>query len=148
MPEGGRCHLIPSMSHLNSKSNGRPVLMPGGGIAASFPVYPNGSVGKIFLLPDWHRALQPVDGFAASLKGGFAMFRGNCDDDTRLANLQAPQPVNHGHAVDGELPAKLLADCAHLFERHGFVRLVFEKPSRPPFGMVPHDTFEDHDRAA
>src|SRR5690242_15814928 len=61
-----------------------------------FPFDPDLSVGEVLLLPDGNPALQSIDAFVRSFKGGFAVRRGDHDRDTGFSHQHAAEAMHHG----------------------------------------------------
>ena len=59
-----------------------------------------------------------------------------------FADLESPEPVNHGDAMDRVFFVELKADFAHFGEGHGFVGFVVQIESRTIVGLVADETIE------
>src|SRR5215469_3967388 len=103
---------------------------------------PKGAIGEILFLPDRYGALQGINGQTASFESRPAVRRTDSDEDTGFADGQAPQAVDHGQAMDGEIPANFGADLAHFCERHRLVGLIVEIKRLPAARIVAHDAIE------
>src|SRR4029450_12236488 len=98
---------------------------------------PDLAVLEVLLLPDRHRLFQRVDRETARLEGFAAMGRGDRDHHAGLADLQGTEALCEGDPAD-DRPALAdgAADLAHLGQRHGAVRLVFEELHAPAARLV------------
>ena len=90
---------------------------------------------------------ERIDGKTASVEGGGAMGGTYGDEDAGFPNFQAAQPVDHGHAMNGEFFVKVRDDFLHFGEGHGFVGFVFQIESTPVFRMIAHEAVERGNRA-
>src|SRR5271165_3384156 len=79
-----------------------------------FPVRPYRSVGEVLFLPDGHGALERIDGIAAGVEGGGTVRCADGDKHAGFANFHTPQPMHHGHPVNGVFVVKLPANLSHL----------------------------------
>src|SRR5207302_8330939 len=68
-----------------------------------FSLGPDSAIGEILFLPNGDRVLERIDGEAAGIEGGAAVWRADGDQDAGFADLQAPQPMQHGDAMNGKL---------------------------------------------
>src|SRR5882762_6869300 len=112
-----------------------------------YTVGPDCAVLEVLLLPNGHDALEGVDGEAASVKGGGAVRRADGNEYAGFTDLEAPEPVDHGDAMDAIFFVKLGADFAHLGEGHGFVGFVVQVESRTIVGLIADETVEGGDGA-
>src|ERR1700760_1709823 len=87
---------------------------------------PNSTIRKLFALPDGNRLLQRVDGVATGVEGRCAMRRGDRNQHARLADEQPSETVHNRHLAYTEESLGLLAQLAHLFQRHLLIGLVVE----------------------
>ena len=67
------------------------------------------------------------------------------DKHAGVANLQPPEPVDHGQAVDREPLMNLNAYLPHFRERHRFIGLVLQMQRRPAVGLVADEAVEAYD---
>src|SRR5688572_5668511 len=99
------------------------------------------------LLPDRDNLLQPVDRILARVERRSAVRRRDDDRDTRLANVHMTEAVNNRDAPDVPGGPHELSNFLHGLERHRLVGFILQISRRLPLGVVPHDTFEDTQRA-
>src|SRR5438874_6232872 len=69
----------------------------------------------VFLLPDRHDLLQPINGMAAGLKGLGTMRATDDDRNADFAHFQMTQPMDHDHVADRPTLPRVLLDLRHLF---------------------------------
>src|SRR5262249_9702604 len=80
------------------------------------------AVVPVFLLPDGHQFLEPVDGVTTRLERLAAVRAADGDGDAHLADFQMPEPVDHDHLADGPALACLPLDLGHFFLGHAGIR--------------------------
>ena len=73
------------------------------------------------------------------------MRRADGDEDAGFADLEAPQTVDHGDAMNTVFFVELNADFAHFGERHGFVCFIVKIQSRTIVGFVADESVESDD---
>ncbi len=70
------------------------------------------------------------------------MWRANGNKYASFADFEAPEPVDHGNAMNTVFLMNLKADFAHFGEGHGLIGLVIEIESRAVVGLITHEAVE------
>src|SRR5207248_8230043 len=86
-----------------------------------FAIGPDCSILKILLLPDRHSPLERVYSKPASVKGRGTVWRADGNKNASLADFAAPEPVDHGNALNPVFLMNLTADFADFGDGHGLV---------------------------
>ena len=112
------------------------------GCGRQFTVCPDRAVFEVLLFLNGHGALEGVDGEAAGVKGGGPVRRADGNEYAGVTDPEAPEPVDHGDAMDRVFFVELNADFAHFGEGHGFVGFVVHVESRTIVGLIADETIE------
>src|SRR5258708_38553024 len=96
----------------------------GGGRMRGLAADPHFAALEVFLLPDRHDFLQPIDREAAGLEGFCAMRRRDRDRYRGLADIDQADAMAYGDTHDLPSLARLAREPAHLAERHRLAGLV------------------------
>src|ERR1700730_2094283 len=107
----------------------------GGGWMRGLAADPYFAALEVFLLPDRHDLLQPVDREAAGFKGLGTMRRRDRDRDRSLADIDQADAMTDRDADDTPSLARLARQPAHLAERHRLVSFVLQ-PDNVAAGVV------------
>jgi len=75
------------------------------------------------------------------------MRRADRNEDACFTDVQAPEAVHHGDAVDGKSLVELHANLAHFGQRHGLVSFIFKVFRGAPVRFLAHETIERDDGA-
>ena len=108
---------------------------------------PYGAIGEVFLLPDRDHALERVDGESTGIECGRPMRGAYGNENTGLANLEAPETMGYGDTVDGKFFVELGGDLRDLGQSHAFVGLIVEVESAAAMGFVADAAVERGDGA-
>src|SRR5437016_908226 len=117
------------------------------GCGRQFTVCPDRAVFELLLFPDGHGAVEGGGGEAAGVKGGGPVRRADGNEYASVTDLEPPEPVDHGDAMDRVFFVELNADFAQFGEGHGFVGFVVEVESRTIVGLIAGETIESDDGA-
>src|SRR5206468_1302193 len=107
-----------------------------------FPIGPDRSILKVFLLPDGDFTLECVDEPAASFKSSRAVCRCYRNQHTGLTNLQSPKPVNDGDMANFKILHGGDGQRLHLLDGHLFVSFVIQVERLAPSGLVAYCALE------
>src|SRR5262249_46840672 len=107
-----------------------------------------GAVGPVFLLPDGHDLLEPVDGEPACLERLAPMRATHGHGHAHLADFEMAQPMHQDDFPDRPARARLLLDLRELLFGHARVGFIIERGSRAAIGQVADGTEERDNRAA
>src|SRR5712691_13277194 len=107
-----------------------------------FAVGPDGAIREVFLFPDGDGALESVNGEAAGVKSGSAVWRADGDEYAGFTDLQAPQTVDDDDTVNGEFIVKLGTDLAEFGKGHRFIGFVIEIKRGAVVGLIADKTVE------
>src|SRR5438067_1035947 len=80
------------------------------------------AVRPVFLLPDRHEILEPIDGIMTRLKSLGPMRTTDSHGDAYRADLQVAEPMDHGHFTYRPAGPGLALDLGHLLLGHPGVR--------------------------
>ena len=108
---------------------------------------PYGAAPIVFLLPDRHELLQPIDEPVAGLECLGAMARAHRDADAGFADRHHAHPMHHRDAPDRPSAPCLARQRPHLPHRHRGERLVLEAGHAPARVLVARGAEEEHGRA-
>src|SRR5205823_12590 len=102
---------------------------------------PDFAVFEIFFFPDGNDFFELVDRVVAGVEGGAAVGGRDDDSDAGFADVEMPEAVDHGNAVDVPGLAHENTDLLEFPESHRLVRLINEMQGALTLGIVPDDTF-------
>src|SRR5712691_3734155 len=109
--------------------------------------YPHLAALEVFLLPDRHDFLDPIDSKPACLERLSAMRRRDRDRYRRLADIDEPDSMLNRDTHNLPPLSRLTCELPHLAQRHRFVSLVLEPNHAPASVILPGHPVERHRRA-